>query len=163
MRGHDRSSTRQSVISFLYPPRPSQVEEEEDWKSFSQAEVKEDWFPDDLGDSDSSSKSESDGEIEGGNWKLTRAQRKRIRKKKLWEESDKMIGPLLPSVVQDEYADVQKDETKDARRNAQEDNASSENQLDAAASTKQRSLKHRRMVKRLAKDGLASSIQTKDE
>lgn len=34
---------------------------------------------------------------------------------------------------------------------------------DEAASTRQRRLKHRRMVKRLAKDGLASSNRTKDE
>ncbi|KAK4782692.1 hypothetical protein SAY86_007066 [Trapa natans] len=34
-------------------------------------------------------------------------------------------------IVEDEYADVQKDETIDARRNAQEDNASSENQCSA--------------------------------
>lgn len=34
---------------------------------------------------------------------------------------------------------------------------------DEAASTRQRRLKHRRMVKRLAKDGLASSNRTEDE
>lgn len=57
---------------------------------------------------------------------MTRAQRKRIRKKKLREESirrGKMVGPLLLSVDEDESAKIQKDETKNSQRNARVDYA----------------------------------------
>lgn len=131
----------------------SQVEEEEDPKSVSSTELKVDCFPglkirtrcpikntwdeahdlraldvcaDDSGDAGSPSLSESDGEAVGGERKMTRAQRKRIRKKKLREESirrGKMVGPLLLSVDEDESAKIQKDETKNSQRNARVDYA----------------------------------------
>ncbi|KAK4755378.1 hypothetical protein SAY87_009135 [Trapa incisa] len=161
-RQERRQKFNEAVIDFLYPPRPLKVEEDEDSKSSSRVEIKGGCCPDDSGDSNSLSKSESDGVDGSGDRKLTRAQRKRIRKKKLRAESirrGKMIGPLLPSVDDNESADIQKDETKDSPPNAQVDNESCENQV---ASTKQGKLKHRRMVKRLAKDGLASSTQTEN-
>ncbi|KAK4584909.1 hypothetical protein RGQ29_022540 [Quercus rubra] len=80
-----------------------------------------------------SSCSASDGndDSESGTQKLTRAQRKRLRKKKLKEDASrrgKMIGPLLPST---------------------KENVAS-NEQPACANLKKG--KHRRMAKRLAKE-----------
>ncbi|KAA8514825.1 hypothetical protein F0562_018004 [Nyssa sinensis] len=65
-----------------------------------------DHIPDKLEENISSSS--GDGEGERGPQKLTRAQRKRLRKKKLKEEASprrKVVGPLLPTTSDDGKGD----------------------------------------------------------
>ena len=68
----------------------------------------------------SCSASDVNDDSESGQQKLTRAQRKRLRKKKLKEDASRrgnIIGPLLPS--EGEAGDVET-EPPDVRRNAAE-------------------------------------------
>jgi len=77
---------------------------------------------DDLEESGCSACDDTDGES-GPRRKLTRAQRKRLRKKKLKEDASRrgnMVGPLLrPSTSESEGGDVET-EPPDVRRNAAE-------------------------------------------
>ncbi|KAE8008234.1 hypothetical protein FH972_004764 [Carpinus fangiana] len=113
---------------------------------------------DDLEESGCSACDDTDGES-GPRRKLTRAQRKRLRKKKLKEDASRrgnIIGPLLPS--EGEAGDVET-EPPDVRRNAAEKkfDATADNSGEETACANQNKLKQRRMAKRLAKERLKPS------
>lgn len=77
-------------------------------------------FEEDLGESGSATTSgDDDGNGESEPQRLTRAQRKRLRKKKLKEDASRrreLIGPLLPPTV-----DQGENEAQGVRRNASEE------------------------------------------
>lgn len=76
--------------------------------------------------SNSSSSDDHGDSGESGSQKLTRAQRKRLRKKKLRVDASrrgKIIGPLLPPPVDDENCGFE-NESPGVRRNAAEEAAS---------------------------------------
>ena len=83
---------------------------------------------DDLGENSSNSSSSTDDGDGGerGSHKLTRAQRKRLRKKKLKIDASRrgqIIGPLLPAPVDDDNVGLEK-ESPTVRRNAAQEPAS---------------------------------------
>ncbi|CAK7339738.1 unnamed protein product [Dovyalis caffra] len=164
-----RRKFHEALLNTLYP----QPQAEEDGKR--PASTADEGFdvsliPDDYGlQQSSSSASEEDNGGEGGleleTLKLTRAQRKRLRRRKLKEDISrrgKTIGPL-PLSSNDEKGDSSsavKERTPDVRQNADEDYS----QFSAAASNNpegganKSKLKQRRMAKRLARERLKSSI-----
>ncbi|XP_023751859.1 uncharacterized protein LOC111900218 [Lactuca sativa] len=96
--------------------------------------------------------SEEDDEL--GSEKLTRAQRKRLRRKKLKEAAShrrQIIGPELPPTgddqINDEVSNVHQ-QSEGVRRNVTERSESGNNREDAVSSIK---VKHRRMSKKKAR------------
>ncbi|KAK4260200.1 hypothetical protein QN277_003346 [Acacia crassicarpa] len=88
-----------AIVNMLFPPPPSPPEEESRPVQASITGFDSDAIPDTLDGYENASTS-SEEEQESDSQKLTRAQRKRIRKKKLKEEAirrGKLIGPLLPA------------------------------------------------------------------
>ncbi|XP_042972356.1 uncharacterized protein LOC122304260 isoform X1 [Carya illinoinensis] len=167
-----RRRFNEAVVNMLFPqplPPPLQPDEEErEPVNVLREDFEGDLIPDDLEETGySTSDDNGDGEPVRPQ-QLTRAQRKRLRKKKLKEDAcrrGKIIGPLLPSTRNDVGdrgggdGDVVEKEPPAVRRSA------TENKLDAttsksgekAAGVNQKKLKQRRMAKRLAKEGLKSS------
>lgn len=151
-REQKRWRFNEALVNMLYPqPPPSPPpEEEEKPVKLLEEEFAVDLSSDDLKKSGCSTSDDND-DSESGTQKLTRAQRKRLRKKMLKEDASrrgKMIGPLLPSTkeVGDDGC------TGGVRQNAavNVDAASDESEQPACANQKKR--KHRRMAKRLAKE-----------
>ncbi|KAA8531551.1 hypothetical protein F0562_006260 [Nyssa sinensis] len=113
-----------------------------------------------------SSSSSGDGEGECGPQKLTRAQRKRLRKKKLKEEASrrrKVIGPLLPTASDDGKGDDGNNDIKNEPQGVcsnatEESDAISDKPGEAAACTNWNKLKHRRIGKRLARERSKPSV-----
>ncbi|ONI02733.1 hypothetical protein PRUPE_6G218900 [Prunus persica] len=111
-------------------------------------------FEEDLGESGSATTSgDDDGNGESEPQRLTRAQRKRLRKKKLKEDASRrreLIGPLLPPTV-----DQGENEAQGVRRNASEepDAAIVEKPGDEPpACSNQNKVKQRRKAKKLARE-----------
>lgn len=171
MRGEEkRRQLHEAILNTLYP----QLHETEDGKG--PVSTANDGFdvslvPDDYGlrQSGSSTSEEDDGDGEGRleseTLKLTRAQRKRLRRKKLKEDISrrgKIIGPLPLSSNDGEggCSSAVKERSPAVRENADEDDS----HLSAAASNNpggganQSKLKQRRMAKRLARERLKPSI-----
>ncbi|KAK7844580.1 uncharacterized protein LOC111989276 isoform X2 [Quercus suber] len=152
-REQKRRRFNEALVNMLYPqppPSPPPEEEEEKPVKLLEEEFAVDLSSDDLEKSGCSTSDDND-DSESGTQKLTRAQRKRLRKKMLKEDASrrgKMIGPLLPSTkeVGDDGC------TGGVRQNAavNVDAASDESEQPACANQKKR--KHRRMAKRLAKE-----------
>ncbi|KAG2724108.1 hypothetical protein I3760_01G002800 [Carya illinoinensis] len=168
-----RRRFNEAVVNMLFPqplppPQLQPDEEEREPVNVLREDFEGDLIPDDLEETGySTSDDNGDGEPVRPQ-QLTRAQRKRLRKKKLKEDAcrrGKIIGPLLPSTRNDVGdlgggdGDVVEKEPPAVRRSA------AENKLDAttnksgekAAGVNQKKLKQRRMAKRLAKEGLKSS------
>lgn len=175
MRGEEkRRQLHEAILNTLYP----QLHETEDGKG--PVSTANDGFdvslvPDDYGlrQSGSSTSEEDDGDGEGRleseTLKLTRAQRKRLRRKKLKEDISrrgKIIGPLPLSSNDGESgcSSAVKERSPAVRENADEDDS----HLSAAASNNpggganQSKLKQRRMAKRLARERLKPSIVETD-
>ncbi|XP_062177971.1 uncharacterized protein LOC133882773 isoform X2 [Alnus glutinosa] len=130
-REEKRRRFNEAVVDMLFPqpPPPPQVlgeEEEEEEENEPVNILREDFdtnlIPDDLEESGCSACDDTDGES-GPRRKLTRAQRKRLRKKKLKEDASRrgnIVGPLLrPSTSESEGGDVET-EPPDVRRNVAE-------------------------------------------
>lgn len=94
----------EALLKMLYPPPPSQAQEDEEGKLKNSTDLS--YYLPDAGEvednsrnSSSSSSDENSGE-KGGSEKLTRSQRKRLRKRKFKESASRrreIIGPLLPN------------------------------------------------------------------
>ncbi|KAK9097160.1 hypothetical protein Sjap_022657 [Stephania japonica] len=97
----------QTLLNILYPPPSSPEEKKEDDGDNGLAATMVDVASSDLNSNYGYSPSDS-SEFESG--KLTRAQRKRLRRKKLKQEANsgrrKLIGPLLPSANNDSNKEV---------------------------------------------------------
>ncbi|XP_052195093.1 uncharacterized protein LOC127803101 isoform X2 [Diospyros lotus] len=112
---------------------------------------------DELGQNGSSSSSCSEDGDEIGPGKLSRAQRKRLRKRKLKEEASrrrKIIGPLLPADSGDDGHGNPRNEPQGVRRNVSEESEIGDKPGDAAACKNYDKIKHRRMAKKLARERL---------
>ncbi|KAF5463621.1 hypothetical protein F2P56_013779 [Juglans regia] len=164
-----RRRFNEAVVNMLFPQplSPPQLQPNEEEKE--PVNVLREDFDADLIPETGYSTSDDNGDGEPVRpQQLTRAQRKRLRKKKLKEDAcrrGKIIGPLLPSTSDDVGdpgggdGDVVEKEPPAVRHSA------AENKLDAttnksgekAAGVNQKKLKQRRMAKRLAKEGLKSS------
>lgn len=167
-REEKRRRFNEAVVSMLFPhppspPQPQREEEEEEEESepanILRADFDVDHIPEESEQSGCST-SDDDGEGEGGRKKLTRAQRKRLRKKKLKEDASRrgnIIGPLLPSTS--DASGAIETEPPSVRRNAAENKV--ETKLDDSGEksgcASQKKLKHRRMAKKVAKERLESS------
>ncbi|OMO56476.1 hypothetical protein CCACVL1_26547 [Corchorus capsularis] len=168
-REEKRKRFHEAVIKTLYPPpSPPESEEEEEKKPVILSEravnFDLDENPEDFGESCSAKSDDEDDGVQGETLKLSRAQRKRLRKNKLKEDAfrrGKIIGPLQPvsEAEHDEVGTLQA-ETQGVRENAaKEQNASCEKpgHKQGDCSSSKRKLKQRRIAKRLAKEGLKST------
>lgn len=177
-REEKRQKLHEGLLRMLYPPPPSPPpQEENDDESFHILEqglnldqipgclvnmiiilislhfligkCRRNWvlYADEL-EEDRGSSSSGDQESDHGPAKLTRAQRKRIRRKKLKEAASRrqnIIGPLLPTQESDDKGvnvSTTDEEPQGIRKNANETD-------DAESCSKQNKRKQRRMAKRL--------------
>ncbi|XP_048128187.1 uncharacterized protein LOC115742076 isoform X2 [Rhodamnia argentea] len=177
-RQEKKRKFHEAVLNMLYPPPPSppspQEEDGDGARGGASGGLQGDRIPDEggneVGGSSASDVDPEDNEGECGEQKLTRAQRKRIRKKKLKEEiahRRKIVGPLLPSsssggcsTKEDDAGGVEEKEAPGVRRNAElgSDDVPHDRE-ESAAFINQKRLKHRRAAKKLARDRLKSSEQ----
>ncbi|XP_058186366.1 uncharacterized protein LOC131303493 [Rhododendron vialii] len=155
-----RRKFHQSLLNLLYPPPPSphlQDRDEEQPINILQNCLDTDLISDEFGKSGCSSSSDDGGEC--GPQKLTRAQRKRIRKKKVREAAShrrKLIGPLLPG--DDDGSGDLSNESQGVVRNATEkSDIGSAMPGERAGCTNQNKRKHRRMAKKQARERSALS------
>ncbi|KAK8479398.1 hypothetical protein V6N13_028537 [Hibiscus sabdariffa] len=173
-REEKRKRFHQALLKTLYPsPSPSQPEsesEEEEEEEEKQVITSERALNVGLRNSDDfeeskSSSPKTDDEDDGRQaetQKLSRSQRKRLRKKKLKEDASRrgnMIGPLLPSSQYDGACGPLQVEPEGVRQNARQEQAASRdkpNDEQANCSSKKK-LKQRRIAKRMAKEGLESN------
>lgn len=156
-----RRKFHESLRNMLYPPPPSpphQERDEEEPVNMLRDCFNVDNISDELGESGSS----SEGEGECGPQKLTRAQRKRLRKKKIKEGASrrrKIIGPLLPTPSDDHDHGESTSEPQGVRRNVDEESdIGNDKPGEPAACMNQNKLKHRRMAKKQARERSKSSI-----
>ncbi|MBA0770302.1 hypothetical protein Gotri_018958 [Gossypium trilobum] len=167
-REEKRKRFHEAVLRTLYPPpSPPESEEEEEKKQLITSQRAVDFGlgnPDDFEEDKSSSPKTADEDdgSQSETQKLSRAQRKRLRKKKLKEDAfcrGKIIGPLLPSSKKDGVGSLQC-EPEGVRENARQEQVASSDkpgdQQEGDCSTKKK-LKQRRIAKRLAKEGLKST------
>lgn len=144
-RKEKRRKLHEALLNMLYPsPPPNQLPPETRNVKIESEE-------------DTSSSSSSDEQGESGSQKLTRAQRKRLRKKKFNEASSlrrKFIGPLLPSTS----CDALQTEPQVVRHNAaQQPRTRTHKPGDPASCSTQNKVKQRRMAKKLAREKSNSS------
>ncbi|WJX55244.1 hypothetical protein P8452_41036 [Trifolium repens] len=131
----------EAIVNTLYPP-PSQ-----DFEPVIQYQSYPNVISDDCENASTSGEEE---EHDSDTEKLTRAQRKRIRKKKMKEEAivrGKLIGPLMPLIQTTQRED---DDPPPVRSNASEEG-------DETACAKSKKIKQRRMTKRVAKEKRVAS------
>ncbi|XP_017216503.1 uncharacterized protein LOC108194116 [Daucus carota subsp. sativus] len=139
-----------SLLKMLYPPSPPREPHQSPHHSTSTHD-----FDDDVTNLSSSS-SDGDGDV-GGQQKLTRAQRKRLRKKKLRQAASQrrpIIGPLLPTTSSEADEGLVLDETQPVRQNAAEGSVVSgiHSAEEQGPSSNQNKLKQRRIAKKLTRD-----------
>ncbi|KAK2981203.1 hypothetical protein RJ640_030592 [Escallonia rubra] len=165
-REERRAKFHDSLLNMLYPPPPHHHHHERtDNKPLTTLPDNLDleYIPDGLEERDSSSSS-SDEEGECGSEKLTRAQRKRLRKKKLKEAASqrrRIIGPVLPTANDDgdgEGAQVDSSCPQDVRRNADKElDVGTDEPEKLVSCMSRKKLKHRRVAKALANERSKSS------
>ncbi|GLT75379.1 hypothetical protein SLA2020_471100 [Shorea laevis] len=164
-REERRRKLQEAVLNTLYPPPPSpQPENEEKPLTESERGINVELInPDDFGES-SSSTSEDNYEDDSEPQKLTRSQRKRLRKKKLKEDGrrrGKLVGPLPPP-VDHHAAGTLENEPVGVRQNAREEDAITsdkprDQEKEQEAHNSQKKLKNRRLAKKSAREKLKSS------
>ncbi|KAG4987718.1 hypothetical protein GLYMA_11G046600v4 [Glycine max] len=144
----------EAIVNMLYPS-PESPPLPQELKPVETALIDDgsrfDIISGNLDDYDNASTSGNEEHDSQTTEKLTRAQRKKIRKKKLKEEAihrGKLIGPLLPLTPTQVPEDA-----PTVRSNAPE-----EGDEDVGACAKSVKVKHRRMAKRLAKEKQNASI-----
>ncbi|CAJ1929231.1 unnamed protein product [Sphenostylis stenocarpa] len=148
----------EAIVNMLYPSSPRRERELEPVEPLideSASDVISGTLDDDFDNSSTSVDEERDSETE----KLSRAQRKKIRKRKLKEEAihrGKLIGSLLPLNTTQVACDA-----PPVRSNASEE-ATRLGLSDGTACAKSMKVKHRRMAKRLAKQKGNASSSTSD-
>ncbi|EEF37120.1 uncharacterized protein LOC8283385 [Ricinus communis] len=158
-REERRRKFHKALLNTLYPPTQQPQDNDEEEKEnpviTSSQDLDVNLIPDDYGlQQSSSSTNDNNGDSESEQQKLTRAQRKRLRKKMLKEDICRrghIIGPLLPSSSNDidDGTGAVKQDTPGVRQNADESPGNENSQ--------KKKLKQRRMAKRLAKERLKSS------
>ncbi|XWS45122.1 hypothetical protein CRYUN_Cryun15aG0109900 [Craigia yunnanensis] len=166
-REEKRKRFHEAVLKTLYPPSsPSESEEEEEKKAVITSERAVNLGlenPDDFeeGKSSSSSSDEEDDGSQAETQKLSRAQRKRLRNKKLKEDAFRrgnIIGPLLP-LSEDDGVGLLQSEPQGVRENAAHKEVVSSDkpgdQQGGCSSNKK--VKQRRIAKKLAREGLKST------
>ncbi|GAV57715.1 hypothetical protein CFOL_v3_01251 [Cephalotus follicularis] len=166
-REEKRRKIHEAILNTLYPPPPSPPEEEVKTSNTLGDEFDVELIsPDDYVKKSGSSQCDSEDEHETGPKNLTRAQRKRLRKKKLKQDAARrgnMIGPLLlATYCEDDNRDVGVvvgNESPVVRQNAAEGihDATSDNKGVLSACTNENKLKQRRIAKRVAKEKSKSS------
>ncbi|KAL2522466.1 uncharacterized protein Fot_26389 [Forsythia ovata] len=157
----------ENLLKILYPPPPSPPRQEEENKPINswREGVSVNQIPDELDDEErsSSSSGQHDEGCNGATQKLTRAQRKKLRRKKLNEaacQRRKIIGPipLLPNANDGGNGGVAGKAPESVRQNAAvETDNRSEKSGEPASCSIQNKLKQRRMGKKLASEKLKSS------
>ncbi|KAL3526904.1 hypothetical protein ACH5RR_011560 [Cinchona calisaya] len=168
MRGNKKQKFHEALLHMLYPPPPPKDEDDQEPTGTLNQSLNLSQIPDELDEDGgkSTSSSDADGEEGDGPKKLTRAQRKRLRRKKLKEAASrrsKIIGPLLPTTASDDGVEVVGNEPPSVRQNASEtdDNAGAKTNRPVLGETphcsKQNKLKQRRMAKKLAGESVNSS------
>ncbi|XP_009607431.1 uncharacterized protein [Nicotiana tomentosiformis] len=106
-KGEKRQKFHEGLLRMLYPPPPSpppQEENDEKPLHILGQGINLDQIPDEVEDDRGSSSSGDQASDHGPDEKLTRAQRKRLRRKKLKEAASRrqnIIGPLLPTAEND--------------------------------------------------------------
>ncbi|PRQ48232.1 hypothetical protein RchiOBHm_Chr2g0108411 [Rosa chinensis] len=143
-REEKRRKFNEAVLNTLYPPPspPSPPLKDED---VDLNILRQDF---ELESESSATSGDEDGNGESEIQKLTRAQRKRLRKKKLKEDASRrrqIIGPLLPLTVGEG-----ENCTPDVRRNASEE--PSDQPPQSGCSNQKNKVKQRRKAKKLAKE-----------
>ncbi|KAL6521595.1 hypothetical protein OROGR_018164 [Orobanche gracilis] len=140
----------EALLRTLYPPLPTppsrQDEEEEETLIDSSNDLPEEGLEIEERYSSPSSGHDNEGD-NGGTEKLTRAKRKRLRKRKLKEAAlkpRKIIGPLLPGSY-DGKNDVVNDVPSNVRQNAAIDVSG-----ETASCSKQNKVRKRRISKNLS-------------
>ncbi|KAL3844682.1 hypothetical protein ACJIZ3_002085 [Penstemon smallii] len=138
-----------ALLKMLYPPQEEKEEEEEHTNKLIEPlyHLPEDLEIEENNESSSCSKEREDGDLVSE--KPTRAQRKRLRKKKLKEAASqrrKIIGPLLPSSI----GDSENVPEESVRQNAAlEPNTTTDSSGEPASCSKSNKLKQRRKSKKL--------------
>ncbi|CAN0864912.1 hypothetical protein LINGRAHAP2_LOCUS9074 [Linum grandiflorum] len=154
-RAEKRKKFHDALLKSRYPQSPepnANTGDDELPASTSAEEFDVNLIPDDYGLQKSGSSS-STSDTDGGSQKLSRAQRKRLRKKKIKEDASRrkgIIGPLLPPPA----AGVGEAEcSPGVRRNAEE---SGEGSNDAGVGASR--VNQRRKAKKMAKEKLKSDL-----
>ncbi|KAH9663956.1 hypothetical protein KPL70_019852 [Citrus sinensis] len=172
-REEKRRTFHEAVVRTLYPSPPSSPPQE-DQDNEPADKLDEDFDvalinPDDYLRSSASNNEHDNDDDEGevtecGPEKLTRAQRKRLRKKKLKEDARRrrnIIGPLLPTTRDGDSSGRGgggEINSPDVRQNADEKCATpSVESGEFSGCCNQKKLKHRRVAKRLAREQLKLS------
>ncbi|KAJ8769286.1 hypothetical protein K2173_002490 [Erythroxylum novogranatense] len=161
-----RRKLHEALLNTLYPPSPpppSQAlgENAQETESLSREGFDVNLIPDDYGLREGSSSTSNDNDDDCGLQKLTRAQRKRLRKKKLKEDvcrRNQIIGPLLPPSM-DASSSVNiavEESTPGVRQNADDSHASTIIG-ESCGGSNQNKRRQRRMAKKLAKEKLEFS------
>ncbi|KAK2372511.1 hypothetical protein QL285_073635 [Trifolium repens] len=143
----------EAIVNTLYPPpSPSQ-----DFEPVIQYQSYSNVISGTLDDCENASTSGEEEEHDSDTEKLTRAQRKRIRKKKMKKEAivrGKLIGPLMPPVQTTQREDDDRGDPPPVRSNASEEG-------DETTCAKSKKIKQRRMTKRVAKEKRVASALEK--
>ncbi|BAU00307.1 hypothetical protein LR48_Vigan06g024300 [Vigna angularis] len=146
----------EAIVNMLYPSSSPQSERELEPAEPLIEESAADVISGALDHCDNNSSTSVEEEHDSETEKLSRAQRKKIRKKKLKEEvvhRGKLIGPLLPLTSTQVTRDA-----PPVRSNASEEGGV------ADCGGKSGKVKHRRMAKRLAKQkGNASTLDNTNQ
>ncbi|CAK8539619.1 unnamed protein product [Lathyrus sativus] len=135
----------EAIVNTLYPPSPQHEQDSEPVKDLIELESYDDVISGTLDDCENASTSGEEGGRGYETEKLTRAQRKRIRKKKMKEESilrGKLIGPLMPPSQTTQARD---DNPPPVRSNASQKG-------DETTRANAKGMKQRRMVKRVVRE-----------
>ncbi|XP_062073288.1 uncharacterized protein LOC133777611 [Humulus lupulus] len=172
-RDEKRRKFHEAVLNMLYPLPPQQPKDENSAlvNNFSEG-FDPDLVTDDFGETSSNaSSSDDDDDGESGSQKLTRAQRKRLRKKNLKIDASRrgqIVGPLLPPpgpAANKENFGVENQSSPSVRRNASEEPASKTDEKPGsgeAGTLIKSKVKQRRMAKKLAKESLVASHQNEN-
>ncbi|XP_058778088.1 uncharacterized protein LOC131652283 [Vicia villosa] len=131
----------EAIVNTLYPPSPQHEQDSEPEENLIELESYTGVISDDCENASTSGEEEDGSETE----KLTRAQRKRIRKKKMKEESilrGNLIGPLMPPAQTTQAGD---NDPPPVRSNAS-------TKGDKTTSANAKKMKQRRMAKRVVKE-----------
>ncbi|CAH9069192.1 unnamed protein product [Cuscuta europaea] len=154
-----RRKLHEALLKVLYPPPSSpphhQRERSEGAGNTHTESLDLDLVPDDFEKERSSSSSLSDEEGGCEAQKLTRAQRKRIRRTKLKEAASrrqKIIGPLLPNASVENGAEIVQGHLTGVCQNAYQPE-------ETAQCTKKNKVKNRRAYKKLGCERSNSSKQ----
>ncbi|XP_024028350.1 uncharacterized protein LOC21396204 isoform X3 [Morus notabilis] len=162
-RQEKRRKFNEAVINMLYPPPPPQARAADLAVNNFDQDFDSDLVSDSFEES-SSSTSGDDGESESR--KLTRAQRKRLRRKKLKTDASrrgKIIGPLLPAPADDDGNLALENGSPTVRQILSDEPVLSSGEPPTCAKN-QSKVKIRRLVKKLArKNSLAPREENFDQ